>query len=430
VRWTHGRFDASASARLTGFTFHFPTNSAGVPTDSTAYNTEQRSIESLDMGWRASTRFEFRVRVAHDLANPKYRDIPRSATSPDTNSSDATVTRDLFEGRAIVRLGRTHVLTVAEEHSRDTENESSQSVSAFGSFPGSLVAKRTNDGLSTQLLGNLGNRTTYTLGLRRDDNSAFGIFTTTRVAAAVRLSSATQVRASFGTAFRAPTFDENFSTGFTLGNPHLTPERTNTREIGLEHSMFANRLTVDATAFWQRFRDLIQYDGSVAAGQPNYANLAAASADGIELESSWRVERGLGVRASYTFLNTKVTDPGDDSGEGATFVNGERLLRRPKHLASVNVHEALPGNGSVDATLTYTGERNDRDFNQFPAVPIVMKAFTLVNVAFVTPLPGTRGFERPAIVLRVDNALNTGYQQIVGFKAPGRTYFLGLRVGN
>ena len=55
-----------------------------------------------------------------------------------------------------------------------------------------------------------------------DENEAFGTFVTWRAGAAWRLRPATRVRASAGTAFKAPTFAENYAaTPFEVGNPAL-----------------------------------------------------------------------------------------------------------------------------------------------------------------------------------------------------------------
>jgi vitamin B12 transporter len=237
------------------------------------------------------------------------------------------------------------------------------------------------------------------------------------------------VRGSVGTSFKAPTFFENFATGFTVGNPGLTPERSRSSELGFEYASPAERLTFGVTGFWQRFRNLIQYVSDVAPGAPNYQNLAAASADGVEFEAAVRLGARTSIRGSYTRLDTKVTDAGADTGTSASFVKGDRLLRRPTHLATVGLHQSYRGN-AIDLTTTYTGDRDDRDFSQFPAVPVVLKSFTRVDLAIVSPLKPFGNVEHPATVLRVENLFNKGYEQVLGFRSPGRTIFLGFRVGD
>ncbi|HYV97912.1 MAG TPA: TonB-dependent receptor, partial [Gemmatimonadaceae bacterium] len=278
------RGDLGMSTRITKSTFHYPTNSAGVPEDSNAFTHENREVLSADGGWKLTQRVTLRARAAHDLAQPSTTDLADNAADQDVFTSKGSVTRNLLEGRAIVRIHDAHELTLSVDRARDHEVSSFHSESAFGPFDGDLTATRTTTGIAGQLLGNLGKKSTYTVGLRRDDNSAFGEFTTWRLAAATQLSPTVSVRASGGTAFKAPSFFENFATGFVTGNPGLTPERTRTFEAGLEYSTPSRRGTLGVTAFAQRFRDLIQYVSVVPANTPNYANLAAASANGVETE--------------------------------------------------------------------------------------------------------------------------------------------------
>jgi vitamin B12 transporter len=267
------------------------------------------------------------------------------------------------------------------------------------------------------------------VGVRRDENSAFGSFTTARAAGAVRVTPSTSLRGSIGTAFKAPTFFENFATGFTLGNPALAPERTQSVELGLVQDLTDGRGSIGVTAFTQRFRDVIQYTATVPSGAPNFANLATARADGIELEGRWRVVGAVQVHGSYTYLDTEVTDAGANEGPSATFVNGDRLLRRPTNLAVLGTRWAR-GRASVDLSATYTGERDDRDFTAFPATPVSQPAFTRVDLALAWPLLSAAGSIPLTGVARAENLFNAYYEPTLGFRAPGRSVFVGVRIGD
>ena len=122
-----------------------------------------------------------------------------------------------------------------------------------------------------------------TAGVRLEDNQRFGTYATYRLGVAYRLPGGTRVRATGGNAFREPSFFENYSTGFTTGNPDLKPEHSRSWEVGFEQSLAAGRASLSATFFDQRFLDMIDYNPNVPAGSPNYANVAAATANGVEL---------------------------------------------------------------------------------------------------------------------------------------------------
>ena len=138
------------------------------------------------------------------------------------------------------------------------------------------------------MIGDATDRMSYAVGARLDQNSAFGTFNTGRVSAAFTLNSTTRVRVGAGSAFKAPSFFENFASGFTAGNPDLKPERSQSAEVGIETFLGDGALALNVTAYAQHFRNVIQYSGTPPkAGAPNYYNVAGANANGAEIEARW-----------------------------------------------------------------------------------------------------------------------------------------------
>jgi vitamin B12 transporter len=237
------------------------------------------------------------------------------------------------------------------------------------------------------------------------------------------------VRGAAGTGIKEPTFFENYATGFATGNPDLDPERSTSWELGVEQSVFEGALQLSGAWFDQEFQDLIQYTFSPPnPGDPNYFNIAEARARGVE--AGVLVSSGnLNASGDVTWLDTEVIDSGFDSGEGATFVEGERLLRRPHLVLGGSAGYRVDGRGVLRASLRRVGEREDRDFSAFPATPVTLDAYTLVGVGGeVTVLDGVDG-PALAVTLRADNLLDAEYQEVFGFAAPGRQFYLGVRVG-
>jgi vitamin B12 transporter len=105
-------------------------------------------------------------------------------------------------------------------------------------------------------------------------------------------------------------------------------------------------------------------------------------------------------------------------------VKGEALIRRPSHTISASIAQAFGNGGSVNLTVARVGERGDRDFTQYPTAPVTLPAYTRVDLAAVVPT-GLRGL---AAVLRIDNALDARYEDIIKFQAPGRAVFAGVRL--
>jgi len=429
LTYTGARSDLRLTGRYNSSLYQYPTGSSGAIEDRNAERVDHRLLLGLDAGRRWSDRFETRLQLSSAEGHPRTNDGPDDAA--DTLGffgyfTRGTVMRRLADLRGIYRLTPNHTVTMGGEFSRETERSRSLSLSEYGDSPGEFRAARETRAAYAQGLGELG-RFAYSLGARLDENSAFGTFRTMRVGTAWRLTEGVRLRASAGSAFKAPSFFENFAEGFTAGNPALRPERTESAEFGIEWAgttgFFAR-----ATGFTQRFRDLIQYTSRPPQpGAPNYYNIAAANAGGVELEAALPEVARTRVSAAYTWTDTRVTDAGFDVGTGANFVTGGRLIRRPEHLATLTLVHRIGSRGSLSAVATHTGVREDRDFSGWPAAPVELPAFTTLDLSTELPLPSFAG-AASRLQLRVDNATDVRYTQIQGFASPGRIWYLGLKL--
>lgn len=425
------RADATIAVHWYDATYHYPTEFDGTVADHNASTATRRLVVSV----AGQRQFGDRLTTAVSLASSEH--TPHSDDGPDAPgdtlgfygfSSYGTVTRRFADLRATWRAGASHFLTVGGEASRDHEHSSSVSLSQYGPDSGAFDAARTNRAWYVQAHGSAWTRATYQVGARLDDNSAFGTFRTARVGAAWRMTNAWQVRGAAGTAFRAPTFFENFATGYVRGNPGLSPERTNSREVAVDGRV--RKASVSATVFQQRFRDLIQYTAVTPTPlAPNYVNVAAADADGVEVEASTMI-RGTSVRGTYTLVHTRVVDAGVDRGDGATFVRGEPLMRRPRHAARLDLARAIVRTrGEVALGIAYTSQATDRDFSAWPTKPVTLPARTLVDVSANVRLTEARARIPVQLRIRGENLTGVDYQAVFGFRAPGRQLRAGLTVG-
>jgi vitamin B12 transporter len=194
----------------------------------------------------------------------------------------------------------------------------------------------------------------------------------------------------------------------------------------VRHVGYDRRLTVGATWFDQRFRDMIQY-AFVSPEQPNYFNVAAATARGLELEATLAPTSTVRLGATTTLLKTRVDDAGLQEGESATFVKGNRLLRRPATLATGTMALDLPGQTTADALVTWTGRRDDRDFSVFPAEPVVLPAWSRVDIGITRQIQQSWSSARFELHLRLENVFGAGYEEIANYPAPGRSLTIALR---
>lgn len=426
---TGARTDARLTARYNASQFQYPTGSDGSVDDRNAERTEHRLLVGFDGGRRWNDRAETRVALAFSELHPRTSDGadgPSDTTGFYGYLAKATIARRQADLRSTFRFGATQRFSVGTEFARDAERGSSVSESEFGDFPDEFRATRENVALYAQLLGDAG-PWSYTVGGRFDENSAFGSFRTARLGVAYRINPALRLRASAGTAFKAPNFFENFAQGFTVGNPALRPEQSRSAEFGVELEPH-RRVTLRTTAFAQRFTDLIQYTGVPASpGEPNYYNVAAANAGGIEFEASLSEILGFAATASYTWTETRVVDAGFSTSPNDNFVADGRLLRRPMHSASLHLARALGSAGTLHLTGVHTGEREDRDFATFPAGIVFLGAYTTVDAGVELRIPD-RFLRGGRLQLRAENLGDVRYEAVSGFETPGRTLYAGLKL--
>jgi len=419
--------DVRLSARWSTATFHYPTDYTGAVVDHNSEQTDHRFVVSADAGRRFGDRVELRASFASNEFLPRSNDGPDDAA--DTTGffgyfSRSVRTRRTADLRFNVRAGDRQTVTIGAEVSRERERSTSRSLSEYGPSDGAFEAARHNTGAYVQVIGDLSSRWSYTIGGRRDANSAFGVFETARGALAFVVGPGITARASAGTAFKTPSFYENFATGYVVGNPALQPERSRSAEVGIDFASTGGALAASASAYRQRFTDIVQYRGTAPApGAPNYYNVAEATANGVELEVRWHPKAAFSATVGYSFADTRVTAAGFDSSASANYVKGERLVRRPPHTFTMAL-SGMTGNRTFSLVGTRVGARADRDFTTYPAESVTLPAHVKLDASATFPL-GSRGF---SAIVRADNLLDARYDDIVRYRAPGLTLFAGLQM--
>ena len=422
----------SVALRVTDREFHFPTDGAGVAVDRNAYTFSDETVASLALERALGAAVSVEARVAlseNDGGTDDAPDGPDDVVGFYGFKSLDHFRRAAGEVRAHL-LVRDAVVTAGVEVEEERQRSFTESLSEFGPSSGRSAYERLNRGYFLHAIGSA-SALSYNVGARLEDNDRFGRFVSWQAGATVQLPGrgGARLRASIGRGIKEPTFFENFATGFALGNPDLDPERSLGWEVGLERTWLSEALTLDATWFDQTWEDLIQYASSPpTAGGPNFFNVAAASSRGLEVDVAARAERLL-VGASWSWLDTEVTDAGFDTGLGATFVEGEPLLRRAGN--TISVRAGLSGaRADVTTTLIMVGARADRDFGTFPATPVTLDPYTMLTVGGEFRVAGGEGGTPIiALQLRAENLLGAAYEEAFGFAAPGRGIYAGARIG-
>jgi vitamin B12 transporter len=428
------RSDLSLAARWGDAEAHFPTDFAGVPVDSNQFTRDRALTLSVDAGHRLSDRAEVRILAGLLDTEARFRDAPDGPGDNAGYGFDAfrlgDVQRRFVDLRGNLRVPAGITLSGGLEAWRESQRLLDSTVSDFGDGPfvsaDRFEANRSNLALYGQALAGIGGAIDLQAGARWDDNQVFGGFTTWRVGAVFRPAGWLRLHAAAGTAFKQPTFSEQFArTAFEVGNPDLTPERSTSWEVSGEAGLFARAVTMTATWFDQRFDDMIGYlPGS--PGEPTYANVGRATARGAELAVSARLRPDLDVTAGLTRLLARVEDPGE---AGGVYQEGDALLRRPD--LTMRAGAAWRPRGTLlAADVLRTGARDDVDYRSFPAARVTLPAFTLVNASADVPLSALRGTWSPRVTLTLDvrNLLDARYESVVGFPGRGRLVMGGVRI--
>ncbi len=248
-------------------------------------------------------------------------------------------------------------------------------------------------------LGYLGQWGAHTLqaSVRHDDYSDFGGHSTGTVGYAYAFNTAWRASASYGTSFKAPTFNDMYwpVTPYYQGNPALQPEQGRNLEMALRYQNHANQLGL--TAYRNRVKDLIVYV------YPSMENVNRATLEGITLEGGTELA-GVRIRASMDWQQ-----PTDDA-------TGKLLSYRARQHGTLDVSKVLD-RWELGATLVASGSRfadaaNTRRLPGFARLDV--RAQYRINP------------EWKALV-RVNNVLNADYQLVAGYNTPGINGLLALQ---
>ncbi len=259
-------------------------------------------------------------------------------------------------------------------------------------------SERDNRGVFAQYQIGLGAQSLQ-VSMRSDDNAQFGRHNTGGILWGHDLAPSVRVKASFGTAFKAPTFNELYYPGF--GNPDLTPETSRSGEFGLDGKSAASHWSV--TAYQTTVEDLIAFDATTSAP----ANIAAARIVGAEFAFRATLEDWtLSTNASLLHPENRANDSN----------RGNVLPRRAEQIANVDIGRRF-GAFSFGAALHAEGRRYDDLANNN----------TLAGYATLDVRGECVVTREWTLQLRAANLFDKKYETARYFNQDGRNYFLTVR---
>lgn len=246
-----------------------------------------------------------------------------------------------------------------------------------------------------------------TAGLRRDDFDTFGAATTGRVTAAWLIVPKTvKLRATYGTAFRSPSFLDLYGKNtFYVGNPNLRPEHARSWDAGVDYYLPEKRGSIGVTWFESHVHDLIVNDFSVFPSTT--ANVDRARMRGLELSAQANLPGAIDLRVAYNYL------------EAVNQSQGIRLLRRPRHNVSAAVWHDFGNGFSAGTGLRIVADRQDINARTFATIEAEDYTVARVYAAW-------KANERWTVKARIENALNEKYEEVNGYPQLGFGAFAGV----
>jgi len=234
--------------------------------------------------------------------------------------------------------------------------------------------------------------------LRYDDDSLFGDETTGNFAYAYQLTSYQQIGASYGTAYKAPTLYQLYS---SLGNSDLDAEKSKSVEVfwAFDRHGWNARVTV----FENRIDDLLDTDTG-PDGQYLYYNIDEAKIRGIELSGGW-THGNLTLKASLTRQNPENRE------------NGDQLARRAKLFGRVDADYQL---GKLGLGMTIRGSQDRPDSPYSDAINAGYGVVDLRTAWQVTPTV--------ELSAKLENAFDKDYQLVDGYNTQDRYLEGGVKL--
>lgn len=237
------------------------------------------------------------------------------------------------------------------------------------------------------------------LSLRRDDNQQFGYHDTGNMALGYLFSTGIQVTLSYGTAFKAPTFNDLYYPVF--GNSDLDPEQSRSVEFDISGTLPGGNWGLNL--FQSEIDELIAFDAMTF----QVDNIDQARIRGLEAFTNlelWSWQWGL----TLTLLDPVNQSQGPNAGN--------LLPRRPQQNAELDLHRGF-GPWSVGGTLYYAGRRYDDLANSVSLAPYTLLDLRL-EYAF-SPAVRVQG--------RLSNVLDEDYETAAYYNQPGRAFMLTFR---
>ena len=304
-------------------------------------------------------------------------------------TSQFNTIRDTITLQNDFTLGKNHLLTVGADY----QNDHVDSTEDF------TVNTRTNWGVFTQHQASIAKHNVQ-LSLRHDDNEQFGSRVTGGAGWGYAITDKVRLTANFGSAYKAPTFNELYFPGF--GNANLNPEKSRSFEFGTRGNMGWGDWSLNV--YETRIDNLIAFDASTFAP----GNIDEARIRGLEAIVNTQI-KGWRLNGNLTFLDPENRSSGVNKGN--------ILPRRAEQSFRLDANRIFFDKVMLGAMFLADGERFDDLANTRK-----LDSYTKFDLRAEYNLNKHWRMQG-----RIENLFDKHYETASFFNQPGRNFFVTLR---
>lgn len=350
------------------------------------YNRTEQNVYGLGLNYSVLDMWDAQFKLG--------RSEDRSQTFSDKKStSKYNTTKDTFSWLNTLRITPDHQVLVGFDYLNDK-------VTSKDEIDGK---QRDNYGYFAQYLGQFGQFNLQT-SLRLDDNEQFGNHTTGNVSVGYQFSDALMAYASYGTAFKTPTFNDLYSP--YGGVITLDPESSKNYELGFKGQV--QKIDWSLTGFYNEIEDLIVWRPDSPGSYNWYASqVDQARIRGVELNLGQTLDQ-FTWNMNYTYQDPENRGSGED--------RGKQINYRAKQLFNLSADYRIDDwslGGSVHAEdQRYTNSMNTGRLAGFATADV--RVGYHVNPEF-------------SIQAKLANMFDAQYQTNEGYRQDGRTAWVTLR---
>lgn len=263
--------------------------------------------------------------------------------------------------------------------------------------------KRNNEGYVASYLAHLGSHSLHA-SLREDHNSQFGNYVTGGLGYGYTFNKHWRATASYGNAFKSPTFNDLYYPGFN--NPNLRPEKSDNIEASIKYQN--SGFHASATVFENRIRDLIGFD------------LTTFTIDNI---NKARIQ-GLSLTAGQQWSSFDITGNVDFQSP-RNFANDNLLVRRANRNGRLNLGYTWQdwrfGAEIVSASKRYNDAANDFSMGGYTILNLVSQY--KINPDWSLQARANNVFDKQYNIALDGNPATTGF----AYNTPGANLFMNIR---